>query len=89
MTTTSKALIEVFGSCILTRGDKPRCIGQVMAFMACSTCLSIRIYPYMGFMTGQQYQCQDCETISPIVIEFDTEEDFNAFLEARLGDQEE
>ena len=43
----------------------------------------------MGFMTGQQYQCQDCETISPIVIEFETEEDFNAFLEARLDGQEE
>ena len=43
----------------------------------------------MGFMTGQQYQCQDCETISPIVIEFDTQEDFNAFVEARLDDQQE
>ena len=55
-----------------------------MSFVACSTCLSIRVYPYMGFMTGQQYQCQDCETISPMVIEFDTEEDFNAFLQERL-----
>ena len=62
---------------------------DTMAFMACSTCLSIRIYPYMGFMTGQQYQCQDCETISPIVFEFDTEEAFNAFVEARLDDQQE
>ncbi len=79
----------MFGSRIITRGDKPQWLSRVMAFMACSTCLSIRIYPYMGFMTGQQYQCQDCETISPIVIEFDTEEDFNAFLEARLSDQEE
>ena len=43
----------------------------------------------MGFMTGQQYQCQDCETISPSVIEFETEEDEIAFLEARLEDQEE
>ena len=43
----------------------------------------------MGFMTGQQYQCQDCETISPIVIEFDTEEDFNAFRKARAKQEEE
>tara|TARA_Y100000766_G_scaffold284567_1_gene303616 strand:- start:1361 stop:1492 length:132 start_codon:yes stop_codon:yes gene_type:complete len=37
----------------------------------------------MGFMTGQQYQCQDCELVSPVVIEFETEEEFNAFREAR------
>ena len=43
----------------------------------------------MGFMTGQQYQCQDCETISPMVIEFETEEDFNAFLQERLEHEEE
>ena len=60
-----------------------------MSFVACSTCLSIRVYPYMGFMTGQQYQCQDCETISPIVIEFGTEEDFNAFRKARAEQEEE
>ena len=62
---------------------------DTMAFMACSTCLSIRIYPYMGFMTGQQYHCQDCETISQIVIEFDTEDDCNSFVVARLDDQQE
>ena len=27
----------------------------------------------MGFMTGQQYQCQDCENISAIILEFDDE----------------
>jgi len=43
-------------------------------------CHSIRVYPYLGFMTGQQYQCQDCEEISPLVLEFDTEEDFTHFL---------
>jgi len=48
--------------------------------VACSNCLSIRVYPYMGFMTGQQYQCQDCDEISPLVLEFDTEEDYSAFL---------
>ena len=31
-------------------------------------------------MTGQQYQCQDCDEISPLVLEFDTEEDFSEFL---------
>ena len=31
-------------------------------------------------MTGQQYQCQDCEQISPLVIEFDDEKDFSEFL---------
>ena len=51
--------------------------------------MSIRIYPYMGFMTGQQYQCQDCETITPVVIEFENEEDFNAFVQARLNLEEE
>jgi hypothetical protein len=31
-------------------------------------------------MTGQQYQCQDCDEISPVVLEFDNEEDFSNFL---------
>tara|TARA_B100000963_G_scaffold194478_1_gene169201 strand:- start:4799 stop:4912 length:114 start_codon:yes stop_codon:yes gene_type:complete len=31
-------------------------------------------------MTGQQYQCQDCDEISPLVLEFDTEEEYSAFL---------
>lgn len=31
-------------------------------------------------MTGQQYQCQDCQEISPLVIEFDNEEDFAEFM---------
>jgi len=31
-------------------------------------------------MTGQQYQCQDCDEISPLVLEFDTEEDFTNFM---------
>ena len=28
----------------------------------------------MGFMTGPQYQCQECGEISPVVIEFKNEE---------------
>jgi hypothetical protein len=38
-------------------------------------------------MTGQQYQCQDCENISPIILEFDTEEAYNAVLEARREEE--
>ncbi|MAY04690.1 MAG: hypothetical protein CMB25_03685 [Euryarchaeota archaeon] len=62
---------------------------MVMAFIACIHCLSVRVYPYMGFMTGQQYQCQDCESISPIIIEFDSEEDRLAFQAARDAEEEE
>ncbi len=51
-----------------------------MSFRICSFCYSIRVYPYMGFMTGPQYQCQECGEISPVVIEFENEEDYNAFL---------
>lgn len=54
--------------------------GCGVSFRACMFCHSIRVYPYLGFMTGQQYQCQDCEEISPLVLEFDTEEDFTHFL---------
>jgi len=32
-------------------------------------------------MTGQQYQCQDCEEISPLVLEFDNGEDYAEFLQ--------
>ena len=39
-----------------------------VSFRACMFCHNIRIYPYLGFMTGQQYQCQDCEEISPLVL---------------------
>ncbi|MEE3135037.1 MAG: hypothetical protein VX277_04410 [Candidatus Thermoplasmatota archaeon] len=52
----------------------------LLSFRICSFCHSIRVYPYMGFMTGPQYQCQECGEISPVVIEFENEEDYNAFL---------
>ena len=51
-----------------------------MSFRICTFCFGIRVYPYLGFMTGQQYQCQDCQEISPLVIEFDNEEDFAEFM---------
>ena len=53
---------------------------MVMSFRICAFCFSIRVYPYLGFMTGQQYQCQDCKEISPLVIEFDNEEEFTEFM---------
>ena len=53
-----------------------------MAFRACPSCLSLSIYPWMGFTTGQRYRCQNCEEISVLVLEFDEEEAFLAFLEA-------
>ena len=28
----------------------------------------------------EDYQCPDCDEISPLVLEFDTEEDFSEFL---------
>ena len=34
----------------------------------------------MGFMTGPQYQCQECGEISPFVIEFENEEDYSVKL---------
>lgn len=44
-------------------------------------CGSIRVYPYMGFMVGQRYQCQDCDEIIVIPLEFDNNEDYQAFLD--------
>ena len=43
-------------------------------------------------MVGQRYQCQDCQEQMVIPIEFDTQEDYEAFLK-EMGvsskDQEE
>ena len=66
---------------MLTTNHILSCRRECVSFRACMFCHSIRIYPYLGFMTGQQYQCQDCEEISPLVLEFDTEEDFSHFLQ--------
>jgi hypothetical protein len=35
----------------------------------------------MGFMVGQRYQCQDCDEIMVIPLEFDNNEDYQAFLD--------
>ena len=74
--------------CMNARNIKRKLLPFNMSFKACPQCMSIRIYPYMGFMTGQQYQCQDCENISPIILEFDTEEAYRAVFQARLGEEE-
>jgi len=37
----------------------------------------------MGFMTGERYQCQDCEEILVMPIEFDSTEDYLEFLKVQ------
>ena len=48
----------------------------------------------MGFMTGERYQCQECEEILVMPIEFDNTEDYLEFLKvqspekfAQIGDE--
>ena len=55
---------------------------MVVTIRACGSCFSFEVYPYMGFETGRQYQCKTCGVISPLVVEFDTEEAHRAFMEA-------
>jgi|TARA_X000001036_G_scaffold369895_1_gene356146 hypothetical protein len=40
------------------------------------------VYPYMGFETGQQYECKSCGMISSLVVEFETLEALEAFRKA-------
>ena len=40
----------------------------------------------MGFMVGQQYECQDCGERIVLPIEFEKEEDYRAFRKEMLGD---
>ena len=37
----------------------------------------------MGFMTGQRYQCQECEEIFVMPIEFETTEQYLDFLKVQ------
>ena len=53
-----------------------------MSFRVCINCHGIRVYPYMGFMVGQQFQCQDCQEMMVIPLEFDRQEDYEAFVGA-------
>ena len=53
------------------------------SFRICSNCFGVQVYPYMGFMTGQRYQCQECEEIFVMPIEFETTEEYLAFLKVQ------
>ena len=48
--------------------------------------MCIRDSPYMGFMVGQQYECQDCGERMVIPLEFDSENEYRAFRAEMLGD---
>jgi len=54
--------------------------GEMTSFRICTNCYGYRVYPWMGFMTGDRYQCQDCEEILILPLEFDTIEDYLEFL---------
>ena len=45
-----------------------------MSFRVCIACHGFRVYPYVGFMTGQRFQCQDCLELMVIPLEFENEE---------------
>lgn len=72
---------------------RPTCFRQheapIMSFRVCIACHGIRVYPYVGFMTGQRYQCQDCLELMVMPLEFDLEEDYRAFVTAMNGDEQE
>ena len=56
-----------------------------MSFRVCINCYGIRVYPYMGFMVGQQYECQDCGERMVIPLEFDSEDEYRAIRREMLG----
>lgn len=53
-----------------------------VTYRACGSCFSMDVYPYMGFETGQQYECKACGMISSLIIEFETMEALQAFRKA-------
>ena len=57
-----------------------------MSFRVCTNCHGFRVYPYMGFMVGQRYQCQDCQEMMVIPLEFDRQEDYDDFVKAMSAD---
>ena len=59
-----------------------------MSFRVCINCYGIRVYPYMGFMVGQQYECQDCGERMVIPLEFANEAAYKAFRREMLGDED-
>jgi hypothetical protein len=42
----------------------------------------------MGFMVGQQFECQDCQERMVIPLEFDNEADYRAFRDEMLADDD-
>lgn len=40
----------------------------------------------MGFMVGQQFECQDCQERMVIPLEFDNEADYRAFRDEMLAE---
>jgi len=56
---------------------------EMSSFRICSNCYGTRVYPWMGFMTGERYQCQDCEEILVMLLEFDTTEEYVNFLKVQ------
>lgn len=59
-----------------------------MSFRVCINCHGIRVYPYMGFMVGQRFQCQDCQELMVIPLEFERQEDYETYLVAMKGGAE-
>ncbi len=53
------------------------------SFRICTNCFGTQVYPYMGFMTGERYQCQECEEILVMPIEFDSIEAYMEFLKVQ------
>ena len=56
---------------------------MMTSFRICSNCYGTQVYPYMGFMTGEKYQCQECDEILVMPIEFDNVEDYLNFLKVQ------
>ena len=54
----------------------------------CSTCFSPRISPFIGFEAGKVFKCEDCNSISPVTIEFESIEALVDFLQARQDAEE-
>ena len=65
------------------RGDRGR---GSMSFRVCIACYGIRVYPYMGFMVGQQFGVPRLSERMVIPLEFDNEADYRAFRDEMLAD---
>ena len=57
------------------------------SFRICTNCFGYRVYPWMGFMTGERYQCQECEEILIMPLEFESIEDYLEFLKSQSAEK--